>query len=99
VSTAAAEDVQRHLLAEPIDYTSVLDAFEGDKLLDVSVGVSFRRRQERSTITRERSGMSDAIGGRTLPVLQSREVTTSLSLDLAVGVRHDLMVYGRRPLV
>jgi hypothetical protein len=97
--TAAAEDVQRHLLAEPIDYTSVLDAFEADKLLDVSVGVSFRRRQQHSTIARERIGMSDTIGGRTLPVVQSREVTTSLSLDLAVGVWHDLMVYGRLPLV
>ena len=99
MSAVAAEDVQRHLLAEPIDYTSVLDAFEGDKLLDVSVGVSFRRRQEHSTIARERTGESDTIGGRTVPVVQSREVTTSLSLDLAVGVWHDLMVYGRLPLV
>jgi hypothetical protein len=96
---AAARADDSHLLAEPTEYTSVLDAFDVDSLLDVSVGLSFRRSQDNSTVERERSGMGDTIAGRTLPVAMSRQVTTALALELGVGVWRDLMLYGRVPLV
>lgn len=96
---AAARADDSHLLAEPTEYTSVLDAFDADALLDVSVGLSFRRTQDNSTVERERSHANDTIAGRTLPVAVSRQVTTSLALELGVGLWHDLMLYGRVPLV
>jgi hypothetical protein len=65
----------------------------------VSVGLSFLRSQDRSTIARERSHMNDGIAGRSTPVAVSRQVTTALGLELGVGLWRDLMLYTRVPLV
>ena len=94
-----AEAEASHLLAEPHEYTSVIDAFDVDSLLDVSVGISFRRSQENSTIERERSRTGDMVLGRSLPVAESRQITTAIALEAGVGLWRDLMVYARMPLV
>ena len=37
--------------------------------------------------------------GRSLPVAESRQITTTIALEAGVGVWRDLMVYARMPLV
>ena len=93
------EDPHALLLSEPTPYTSVLDGFVGGALPDVRVALGFKRSHTRSVIAREYALDDDLAAGRTQQVAISRQATSTLSLDVGVGVFRDLMVYLRVPLV
>jgi hypothetical protein len=97
--TAEAQDKPPYLMAQPIEYTDVPDAFEADRALDIAVGLDFVRARQTSTISREHAAGSDRIGGRYVPIAQAERVSNALALQLGVGVYRDLMVYARVPLV
>ena len=93
------EEPQAFLLSEPTEFTSVLDGFVGGTLPDVRVSLSFRRSTTRSVLAREHALEGDKTAGRSQHVAISRQVTNALSLNIAIGVFRDLMVYLRVPLV
>ncbi|HEX4355487.1 MAG TPA: hypothetical protein VHZ95_21325, partial [Polyangiales bacterium] len=96
---AAADDGHSYLLAEPIDYTDVIDAFDDGDPLDVNIALSFIRRENTSTIAREAPNSDDRIAGRSQPIADSEEIENALQLEVDVGLFKDLMVYARLPLV
>jgi hypothetical protein len=98
-SSAAAQQAHPFLLAEPIEYTDVIDAFDGDDPVDVNVSLSFARSQNNASISREASQPGDQVAGRFLPIAESRQITNALALEVDVGLYKDLMVYARLPLV
>jgi len=91
------ESVQ--LLARPIEYTDVLDAFEHGALPDFRVRLRFARSQSAATVMREHTAAGDRAAGRRSRVAHSRQVTNALTLELAAGLWSDLMLYGRLPVV
>jgi hypothetical protein len=92
-------DPRRYLMAQPTEYTDVLDGFEDGELLDVAVMLRFARSRHSATIQREVVSPNDRIGGRFKNVARSEQVSNALSLDLSFGIYRDLMVYGHLPLV
>jgi hypothetical protein len=99
VARAEEPDPRRYLMAQPTEYTDVLDAFEDGGLLDVAVSLGFVRSANSASIQREIQLPDDRIAGRYEKVASSRQVTNALSLELGLGVYEDLMVYARLPLV
>jgi hypothetical protein len=98
-SSVWAQQARPYLLAEPFEYTDVIDAFDGDDPIDVNVALRFARTQNDASISREASQPGDQVAGRFLPVAESRQVTNALELEVDVGVWKDLMVFTRLPLV
>jgi hypothetical protein len=99
MARVGAQDKPPYLMAQPIDYTDVPDAFEGDRALDIAVGLDFVRTRDVSTISREHAATTDRIGGRYAPIAKAERVSNALALQLGVGVYHDLSLYARVPLV
>jgi hypothetical protein len=86
------------LLAEPVAYTDVIDAFEESDPLDINVGLRYVRTDTSATITRE---LVDIAAQRTRHVeigkheLQRNE----LLLELDLGLHRDLMLTFRLPIL
>jgi hypothetical protein len=97
-----AQDEGLRLMAEPIGYTDVLDAFDDGDPLDVNVTLGFERTARSGTIQREVVDF-DAGDGRStrhfVDVAEHDHVQNVLELGLAVGVFRDLMVFARLPVV
>ncbi len=92
---AHAQDAEPHLMSEPTWYTDVADAFDGEDPFDMNVDVAFVHRQQSSTIEREVShGVS-----RFADVAKSSSTLNALTLGVEIGLHHDLMLFGRLPLV
>lgn len=89
----------RYLLAEPTTYTNVLDAFDGSRLPDLSVTLSYKRTQSSLNIARERLVDDRHALGQYRPVARGEQLTHGLALELAAGVYRDLMVFVGLPLV
>lgn len=99
---SAQEQVQ--LMDLPASYTDVIDAFDGDDVLDVNVRAGFVRSSRSGTIQREvtvpnAGGMGGASTTRRVDVAAHSRVTNSLRLGLDVGIYKDLAVYGELPVV
>ncbi|MGD8859802.1 MAG: hypothetical protein PVI30_07310 [Myxococcales bacterium] len=102
VSIARAQDDVLRLMAEPVGYTDVLDAFDGDDPFDVNVTLGFERNANSGTIQREVVDF-DAEDGRGtrhfVDVAEHDHVQNVLELGLAVGLFRDLMVFAHLPVV
>lgn len=105
-SPARAEDPPLVLMGSPTAFTDVADAIDDTDPFDLNLSLSFERSQTQGTIQREAPSV-DAMGvpadlpgaPRYVDVADSRSLTNKLVLGLDVGLYHDLMVYGRLPLV
>ena len=90
------------LLAEPIGYTNVADAFEEGDPIDLQVSLGFEHRESTSSIERETIDYW-SIDGRSnrnfVQVARHESVLNELALQLDVGVYHDVMVSVRLPVV
>lgn len=90
------------LLSEPIAFTDVADAFDGEDPIDIRVRIGFRSAFSSSTIERENveNAASDGRAAtRYRSVLDASAVHNELRLGLEVGVYHDLMLFMGLPLV
>jgi hypothetical protein len=90
------------LLSEPIGYTDVADAFDGDDPIDVHVRIGFRSEFRSALIEREVVDEASADGRVTTryqDVLQHSGTRNELRLGLEVGLYHDLMLFFAVPLV
>jgi hypothetical protein len=99
---ARADDAKSALMAEPIGYTQVADAFDEGDPIDVDVRLGFLRESMSSTIRREVVDARSADGRSTvnlIDVADQRETRNELALQLDVGVWHDVMVFLRMPIV
>jgi hypothetical protein len=97
--SAASQDAPPYLLAEPTEYTNVIDAFDGDEdPIDFNVRLSFLRTREDSTIAREQSVVG-AHETATIHVADYQSIRSELIVGIDIGLYRDLMVYGRLPLV
>ena len=101
-SPVAADDTKSVLMAQPLGYTDVADAFEPDDLVDVDVRLSYARESTSGTVQREI--VDDTSGdGRTsahrVDVADHSLVRNVLALGLDVGVYHDVMVFLNMPIV
>jgi hypothetical protein len=101
VGRAAADDeAGARLLADPFDYTEVADAFDGDDLFDLKVRLGFERATTTGNVERETTADADAERrSRRVVVARNETERSTLWLGLEAGLFHDLMVYGRIPLV
>jgi hypothetical protein len=96
---AAAQDKPPYLFLEPVEYTDVIDAFDGpDDLIDFNVRLSFARSQEDASISRERNP-AGAFAVDSVHVADYRSVRSQLVLATEIGLYKDLMLYGALPLV
>ncbi len=87
---------------ETLEYTDVADAFDGDDPFDLNVSVGFVRSLESGTLQREDRTASSDDGRATahwLDIAHHEHVSNTLMLGLDIGVYHDIMIYGRLPLV
>lgn len=104
-SPARAEDPPLVLFGAPSSYTDVADALDDDDPFDLNLSLTFERSQTSGTIQREAPNVAGGVAvdrpgtPRYVDVADSRELTNKLVLGLDVGIYHDLMVYGRLPLV
>jgi hypothetical protein len=99
---ARADEAKAALMAEPIGYTQVADAFEEGDPIDVDVRLGFLRESQSSTIRREVVGPGTGDGQSSrhfIDVADQRETRNELALQLDVGVWHDVMVFLRMPIV
>jgi hypothetical protein len=90
------------LLSEPIGYTDVADAFDGDDPLDVNVRIGFRSEFRSALIEREvvdEASADGRVATRYQDVLDHSRTRNELRLGLEVGVYHDVMVFLGVPLV
>lgn len=92
-----SQDAPPFLMAEPTEFTDVLDAFDSETdPLDFRVHLAFARTRRDSLIERERPGQYELT---TLDVARFRSIRSELIVGIDVGLYRDLMVYGRLPLV
>jgi hypothetical protein len=97
---ARAQEAAPRLMSEPSEYTSVVDAFDGDDPFDLDVHVGFSRSVELASINREIGGDAGVSGTpQALHVADSERIVNLLLLGVDVGVYRDLMAYTRLPLV
>lgn len=97
-----ADDGGLRLMSEPIGFTQVADAFEPGDLLDVEAYLGYRSTVVSGTVQRERVDITTGDGSddrRYVAIAEHEQTRNELVLQLAVGVYHDLMVYGRLPIV
>ena len=90
------------LLAEPIGYTQVADAFEEGDPVDIQVSLGFEHRESASSIERETidSLSTDGRSNRNFILVAEHEsVLNELALQLDIGVYHDVMLSFRLPVV
>jgi len=94
---ADADDLR--IMAEPIGYTAVLDAFDEDDPFDVDVHVGYRRATVEATIQRE----SATSGGRSsvdfVDLGTSLRVVKQMTFGVDVGLYRDLMLTLRLPFI
>ena len=95
---AQAEPEAVPLLAEPIAYTDVLDAFEELDPLDVNIGLRYVRTERSATLSRE---LVDAAEQRTryVDVANHELQRNELALELELGLYRDLMLVFRLPIL
>jgi hypothetical protein len=102
LAVAQSTESRAGLLAEPIGYTNVADAFEEGDPIDVQVSLGFEHRESASSIERE---IVDywSIDGRSnrnfIQVAEHESALNELALQLDVGVYHDVMISVRLPVV
>ena len=97
---ATAQERTVPLMDVPIAYTDVIDAFEPNDPLDVRINLEFVRTETNARIQREQpTTRDDGVSRNWVNVADSERVTNTLAVGLDVGVYHDLMVFGRLPLV
>ena len=102
IAHAQPTESRAGLLAEPIRYTNVADAFEEGDPLDVQVSLGFEHRESASSIERETIDYwsTDGRSNRNFfQVADHSAVVNELALQLDVGVYHDVMVTLRLPVV
>ncbi|HEX7481388.1 MAG TPA: hypothetical protein VF331_26530 [Polyangiales bacterium] len=96
-----AQDAPPYLLAQPAQYTNVIDAFEDHDPVDFNVHLGFTRSMRHGVLQRERA--TPANSGAGVPTLtdiaNTTQIINALELGLDAGLYKDLMVYGRLPLV
>jgi len=89
-------------MGETTGYTDVADAFDDDDPFDLNVSVGFVRSVETTTIQREQPLLPSDDGRPTAhwtDMAESEHVSNRLMLGLDIGLYHDLMIFGRLPLV
>ncbi len=97
---AVAQDAPPYLLAQPAQYTNVIDAFEDDNPVDFNVHLGFTRSMRSSVLQREGTAAKAGDGVPAFSdVAKSTQVINALELGLDAGLYKDLMIYGRLPLV
>lgn len=95
-------DPPLRLMHETLEYTDVADAFDDVDPFDLNVSVGFVRSLESGTLQREDPTTAMDDGRPTshwLDVASHEHVSNTLMLGLDVGLYHDLMIYGRLPLI
>ncbi|MCU0690463.1 MAG: hypothetical protein MUF54_03595 [Polyangiaceae bacterium] len=107
-STASADEPRKatepKVLEEPGDVTTVVDAFDGDDLFDLSITLGYQHSRKHANIMREtwikQPGLSS--GGytaSTMNVAEYAESTSRLNTRLDVALYHDLALYLRMPII
>lgn len=93
-----AEAAAVPLLAEPIAYTDVIDAFDDQDPLDVNVGLRYVRTEQSATLSRE---LVDASAQRTryVDVAKHELQRNELALELDLGIYRDVMLTFRLPIL
>jgi hypothetical protein len=104
VTPASAQQTESRggLLAEPIGYTNVADAFEEGDPLDVQVSLGFEHEESASSIEREIVDYESSDGRSSrnfVQVARHSRSTNGLALQLDIGVYHDVMLIVRLPVV
>jgi len=84
------------LLAEPIEYTDVIDAFDDLDPLDVNVCLRYVRTDSSATLSRE---LVDGERTRYVDVAKHELQRNELALDLDLGVYRDVMLTFRLPIL
>ncbi|HEX2676844.1 MAG TPA: hypothetical protein VHM19_09395, partial [Polyangiales bacterium] len=90
------------LLAEPIGYTNVADAFEEGDPLDVDVSLGYEHSESSSSIEREIVDYESSDGRSSrnfVQVARHSRSSNGLALQLDIGVYHDVMLIVRLPVV
>lgn len=103
-STALADDDRLRLFDDPIAYTDVADAVDGDDPFDLNVHLAFRRSRTAGTIQRELTGGalpgSPGRGSANFgDVADWEHIRNVLEVGLDMGIYRDVMVFARLPLV
>ena len=96
VAREVRADEPLRLLSDPISYTDVIDATDGDDRFDLHARVAFRRTRLVGRVQRE---VSDALGRRFETVGRMLHLRNELELGLDLGVFRDTAIYARLPLV
>jgi hypothetical protein len=100
--TASADDAKGTLMAQPIGYTDVADAFEEDDPFDVDVHLGYVRESSSGTIRREvvdQNSQDGRTSAHLVDVATHELVRNELLLGLDVGVYHDVMLFMSMPIV
>jgi hypothetical protein len=95
--TALADEPPLKLMREPVPFTDVADAADGDDPFDINGHIAFSRTTDTGTIQREFT----TSGGerRRTSIADSSRVTSQLNFGLDIGLFHDLMAFVRLPLI
>lgn len=100
---ARADDDRLRLFDDPIAYTDVVDAVDGDDPFDLNVQVAFRRSRTAGTIQRELTGAGLPTPGRGSAnfgdVADWEHIRNVLEVGLDMGIYRDVMIFARLPLV
>ena len=99
---AVAHAQDEPLLAAPSEYTDVIDAFDGEDVIDIQARIEFRSTFSSAVVQRE--VIDETTGqtgndGRFRDLLDHSAVRNELQLGLEVGLYHDIMMVVGLPIV